>query len=129
MDAIAIIGTMAARSIRLSLADNGLIRAQPASRLTDADRQAIREHRAELLSILSDRSAPTPETVPEVEEPAGPRPPDPRRGPVYCFNERRSCSIQSPVQPIPPWVIFWAGGGRRVDISGATRRRRRVRRS
>ena len=55
MSAAILVGELAARGIRLSV--NGeAVRVEPASALTDEDRQAIRDHKPEILLIL--RSGP-----------------------------------------------------------------------
>ena len=47
----ALLDTLAARGVRLLLDGDGLV-VKPASKLTDADRQAIRNHKPELLRLL-----------------------------------------------------------------------------
>jgi len=61
MSAAILVGELAARGIRLSV--NGeAVRVEPASALTDEDRQAIRDHKAEVLSILRSGPANRPRT-------------------------------------------------------------------
>jgi tubulysin polyketide synthase-like protein len=55
MTAPAFIESFAARGFSF-LADGGKLIVSPASALTDEDRQAIREHKAELLDLLADEN-------------------------------------------------------------------------
>lgn len=52
MTALALLDTLTRRGVRLLPDGDGLV-IRPASRLTDADRAAIREHKTELLRLLS----------------------------------------------------------------------------
>jgi hypothetical protein len=54
MTAGALLDTLAQRGVKLVPDGNALI-AQPASKLTDADREAIRAHKAEVLRLLAGR--------------------------------------------------------------------------
>ena len=65
MSATEIISAFSARGIAVSLNDAGGLRVIPASLLTNEDRQALRNHKAELIALLKDRPAPEPEAVEE----------------------------------------------------------------
>jgi hypothetical protein len=59
MDATMLVASLLQRGIRLSLGDgDGKLWAEPASKLTDEDRRAIRRHKPELMWLLSDAIAP-----------------------------------------------------------------------
>lgn len=75
MSATEIISAFSARGIAVSLNDAGGLRVVPASLLTDEDRQALRDHKAELIALLQSQSEPgngdagaTPAPEPEAVE-------------------------------------------------------------
>lgn len=59
MDVTMLVASLLQRGIRLSLGDgDGKVWVQPASKLTDDDRRAIRKFKPELMWLLSDAIAP-----------------------------------------------------------------------
>jgi hypothetical protein len=69
MTAISLIENLKTRGFTLALADE-TIKVKPASRLTDADREAIRNHKNELLDLLGKKSLlpPSPEHCPSCND-------------------------------------------------------------
>ena len=94
MDAQALISDLASRDIRLILDGDSLI-AQPASKLTDADRDTIRTHKTTLLAHLRvAQYRPAAEALERNQwpEPGHPRMPLRRCGALVC----RTCHVHRP---------------------------------
>ena len=71
MTAETLVVTFASRGIELA-ADGDTLMAKPASKLTDADREAIRQHKAALLDLLCAAPQRAPCAVPEDAAPQAP---------------------------------------------------------
>jgi hypothetical protein len=99
------------RGFSVGVEANG-IRISPASQLTDADRQAIRAHKADLLAVLRDRAAIESMkgitvgtgTGIAIGIAAGPPASPPKDALLYCQDERGR-----PTGPETAWMWTWAG--------------------